>query len=147
MKVLVSACLMGRNCKYSGGNNRNPAVLEFVKDKDVIEICPEILSGLGAPRKSVELVNGKVQSRDGEDFTREFENGVRKAMDSIQDEKIDLAILQSRSPSCGVRQIYDGTFSKKLIDGQGIFARALSEAGIPLMDAEEVPCTDDRNHL
>lgn len=147
MKVLVSACLMGRNCKYNGGNNRNPEVLDFVKDKEVIEICPEMLSGLGAPRKSVELVSAKVQSRDGEDFSREFENGVKKAMESIKDEKIDLAILQSRSPSCGVRKIYDGTFSKKLIDGQGLFARALSEAGIPLMDAEEVPCTDDGNHL
>ena len=147
MKILISACLTGRNCKYNGGNNRNPAVLDFIKGKEVIEICPEMLSGLGAPRKSVELVKGRVQSRDGEDFTRDFENGVKKAMDAIKDEKIELAILQSRSPSCGVKRVYDGTFSKKLVDGQGLFARALSEAGIPLMDAEEVPCTDGENHL
>lgn len=147
MKVLVSACLMGRNCKYNGGNNRNAAVLDFVKDKDVVEICPEMLSALGAPRKSVELVQGCVRSRDGADFTREFQEGVRRAMERIRGEKIDLAVLQSRSPSCGVRQIYDGTFGKRLIDGQGLFARALSEAGIPLMDAAEVPCAGEENPL
>lgn len=138
MKVVVSACLTGHNCKYNGGNNRNPAVLEFLKGKEVIEICPEMLSGLGTPRKSVELVDGVVRSADGENFDEDFHHGVEEAMALIKNEPVELAVLQSRSPSCGVKQVYDGTFSKKLIPGQGLFARALSQAGIPLVDSEDI---------
>ena len=129
MKVLVSACLLGENCKYNGKNNRNEAVLRFVEDKEVISICPEFLTGLGAPRTPVELFGGRVVDREGKD--------VEMALEQIKDMDIDLAILQSRSPTCGVRQIYDGTFTGRKIDGMGIFARELKEQGIPLMDAEE----------
>ena len=139
MTILVSACLLGENCKYNGGNNRNERVLRYVEGHRVIPVCPEMLSGLGAPRKPVELRGERVVTADGEDHTEAFRRGVALALKSITGETIDLAILQSRSPTCGVKQIYDGTFTRCKIDGQGLLARALAARGIPLMDAEDVP--------
>lgn len=139
MRVLVSACLLGRNCKYNGGNNYSEKAAAFLADKEVIEICPEMLTGLGAPRKPVELAGGRAVSADGQDFGPLFEEGVQKALKQIEGRQIDLALLQSRSPTCGVKQVYDGTFSGRLIPGQGMLAAALKEKKIPLMDAEDLP--------
>ena len=139
MKVLVSACLLGENCKYNGGNNRNERVLRYVQGHEVIPVCPEVLGGLPCPRKPVEWVGERVLTRDGDDCTENFRIGVQKALETIADQHVDLAILQSRSPTCGVKQIYDGTFSGVRIDGQGALAKALAARGIPLMDAEDVP--------
>lgn len=139
MTILVSACLLGENCKYNGGNNRNERVMAYVANHRVIPVCPEMLSGLGAPRKPVELRDGRVVTADGDDCTEAFHAGVEKALARIAGEQIDLAILQSRSPTCGVRQIYDGTFTCRKIAGQGLLARALAARGVTLMDAEEVP--------
>ncbi len=144
MTILVSACLLGKNCKYNGGSNRNERVLRFVAGHEIIPVCPEMLGGLPAPRKPVEWRNGRAVTRDGDDWTDAFRLGVSRAMALIEGKRIDLAILQSRSPTCGVKQIYDGTFSGKRIAGQGALAQALAERGIPLMDAEDVPeKTDD----
>lgn len=139
MTILVSACLLGTNCKYNGGNNRNERVLRYVAGHEVIPVCPEMLGGLPCPRKPVEWVGDRVLTRDGDDCTEAFRLGVQRAVDVIADKCVDLAILQSRSPTCGVKQIYDGSFSGKRIDGQGALAKALKERGIPLMDAEDVP--------
>ena len=139
MRIVVSACLLGENCKYNGGNNRNERVLRYVEGHEVIPVCPEMLGGLPCPRKPVEWVGERVLTRDGDDCTEAFRLGVQLAVDIIGDRQIDLAILQSRSPTCGVKQIYDGTFSGTRIDGMGALARALRERGIPLMDAEDVP--------
>ncbi|MBQ7139733.1 MAG: DUF523 domain-containing protein [Clostridia bacterium] len=139
MTILVSACLLGENCKYNGGNNRNERVLRYVAGHEVIPVCPEMLGGLPCPRKPVEWVGELVLTGDGDDCTEAFRLGVQRAMEIIADKQIDLAILQSRSPTCGVKQIYDGTFSGTRIDGMGALARALHERGIPLMDAEDVP--------
>ena len=139
MTILVSACLLGENCKYNGGNNRNERVLRYVEGHEVIPVCPEMLGGLPCPRKPVEWVGSRVLTKDGDDCTEAFRLGVGKAMALIADKQVDLAILQSRSPTCGVKQIYDGTFSGVRIEGQGALARALKEKGIPLMDAEDVP--------
>ena len=139
MTILVSACLLGENCKYNGGNNRNERVLRFVAGHEVIPVCPEMLGGLPCPRKPVEWVGSRVLTRDGDDCTEAFRLGVQRAMALVEGRQIDLAILQSRSPTCGVKQIYDGSFSGVRIDGQGVLARALKEKGIPLMDAEDVP--------
>ncbi len=145
MTILVSACLLGENCKYNGGNNRNERVLRFVAGHEIIPVCPEMLGGLPAPRKPVEWRNGRAVTRDGDDWTDAFRLGVSRAMALIEGKRIDLAILQSRSPTCGVKQIYDGTFSGTRMAGQGALAHALAERGIPLMDAEDVPGkTDDR---
>jgi len=138
MKVLVSACLMGSNCKYNGGNNLNKKVMDFLKDKEVFPVCPETAGGLSVPRSPAEIVNGTVTTKDGKDVDREFRLGAERIMKKLQDEHIDLAVLQPRSPSCGAHQIYDGTFSKKLVSGQGIFAQALLKAGIRIIDADEL---------
>lgn len=137
MKVLVSACLLGENCKYSGGNNFNQRVVDFVKDKEIIPICPEVMGGLDTPRNPAEIVNGVVMTNAGENVDAQFHAGVQKVLELIEDEDIEFAILQARSPSCGTRQIYDGTFSKSLIDGQGLLAKALCQKGIRLIDSSE----------
>lgn len=139
MKIAVSACLLGHNCKYSGGNNRSQKVLDYIAGHEVIPVCPEVAGGLSTPRVPVELKNGRAINREGEDVTEFFRKGVEKTMANLTREQIDLAILQPRSPSCGCKQIYDGTFTKTLIDGKGMFAQALADAGIPLMDGEDVP--------
>ena len=139
MKIMVSACLLGENCKYSGGNNRDERVLAFLKGHEVIPVCPEVMGGLPTPRQPAEIVHGEVINREGVSVDDEYRLGAKVALDIAMREKIDLAILQSRSPSCGVKQIYDGTFSRRKIDGQGLLARALKERGISLMDAEDVP--------
>ena len=139
MRIIVSACLLGENCKYNGGNNRNERVLRYVEGHEVITVCPEMLGGLPCPRKPVEWVGERVLTKDGDDCTENFRIGVQKALETIADQQVDLAILQSRSPTCGVKQIYDGTFSGVRIDGQGALAKALAAQGIPLMDAEDVP--------
>ena len=139
MVILVSACLLGENCKYNGGNNRNERVLRYVQGHEVIPVCPEVLGGLPCPRKPVEWVGERVLTRDGDDCTENFRIGVQRALEVIADQQVDLAILQSRSPTCGVKQIYDGTFSGVRIDGQGVLAKALAARGIPLMHADDVP--------
>lgn len=139
MTILVSACLLGENCKYNGGNNRNERVLRYIEGHEVISVCPEVMGGLSCPRKPVEWVGDRVLTREGEDCTEAFRLGVQRALAAVGDKHVDLAILQSRSPTCGVKQIYDGTFSGVRIAGQGALARALAENGVPLMDAEDVP--------
>lgn len=138
MKILCSACLLGENCKYNGNSNYNNAVINYIAGHEVLSVCPEVLGGLSIPRKPVELLNGMAIHSDGTSVDREFRTGAKKAVDLAVSEEVDLAILQSRSPSCGVKQIYDGTFSHSLISGQGIFARMLVEAGIKVMDAEDI---------
>ena len=137
MKIAVSACLLGHDCKYNGGNNRSQNVLDYIKGHEVIPVCPEVTGGMPVPRVPVELKNGRAINRDGEDVTEFFQKGVKLTMEKMQD--IDLAILQPRSPSCGCKQIYDGSFTKTLIAGKGMFAQALAEAGIPMMDGDDIP--------
>ena len=139
MKIAVSACLLGHNCKYSGGNNRSQKVLDFVSGHEVIPVCPEVTGGMSVPRIPVELKGDRAINRDGEDVTEFFRCGVEKTMEKLNGQNIDLAILQPRSPSCGCKQIYDGSFTKTLIDGKGLFAQALEAAGIPMMDGDDIP--------
>ena len=138
MKIAVSACLLGHNCKYNGGNNCSQAVLDYIKGHEVIPVCPETAGGLPTPRIPVELRDGKAINASGEDVTEFFRRGVEKTMKRLAGQEIDLAILQPRSPSCGCKQIYDGTFTKTLIEGNGMFAQALAEAGIPMLDADHL---------
>ncbi|MBQ5588585.1 MAG: DUF523 domain-containing protein [Anaerotignum sp.] len=137
MKIAVSACLLGHDCKYNGGNNRSQKVLDYIEGHEVIPVCPEVTGGMPVPRVPVELKNGRAINRDGEDVTEFFQKGVKLTMEKMQD--IDLAILQPRSPSCGCKQIYDGSFTKTMIEGKGMFAQALAEVGIPMMDGDDVP--------
>ena len=137
-KVLVSGCLLGENCKYNGGNNYNPRVVEFLKGKEVISICPEIMAGMGCPRNPIEIVDGVLTDCHGKNVDSLIRKSVMEIMERIRDEEIQCAILQSRSPTCGVNQVYDGTFSGKLIPGSGVFAKSLMDAGYLVIDVEDI---------
>ncbi len=134
MKILVSACLLGEDCKYDGGNNFNEAVLALTAKHELVPVCPEVLGGLPIPRVPCEIVGELVVSREGENVDDQFRRGARKALEIALENDVDLAILQPRSPSCGVRQRYDGTFSGRKIPGSGIFAQLLHDRGIPATD-------------
>lgn len=138
MKILVSACLLGKNCKYNGGNNLNQGVLGFIEGHEVIGVCPEQLGGLSTPRLPAEIVDGIVTNKEGISVDAEFRKGAQTALAAALEKKVDLAILQSRSPSCGVKEIYDGSFSGKKVKGQGVFARLLTKYGIKVLDAEDI---------
>ena len=138
MKILVSACLLGENCKYNGGDNYNSAVAEFVWDKEILPICPEMLAGMGCPRTPIEIVDGVLMDRNGRNVDAAMRGVVAEALKQISSEEIQCAVLQSRSPTCGVNQVYDGSFTGKLIPGAGMFAQALKDAGYRVIDAEDV---------
>ena len=138
MKIMVSACLLGENCKYSGGNNRDARVLAFIEGHEIIPVCPEVMGGLPTPRLPAEIVSGEVINCEGVSVDREFRLGAQKALEIAVQEKIDLAILQSRSPSCGTKEIYDGTFSGEKIPGRGVFAGMLMDHGFAVLDREDV---------
>ncbi len=138
MKIAVSACLIGENCKYSGGNNYSAGVVKYLEGHDVVPVCPEVLGGLPIPRKPAEIVGGVVRTGDGTPVDAEFRRGAELALKTVLEEGAELVILQPRSPSCGAGRIYDGTFSGTLIPGDGVFAKMLKEKGIPVISAEEL---------
>ena len=138
MRIAVSACLLGENCKYNGGNNFSEKVREFIRGHDVIPVCPEVLGGLSTPRNPAEIVNGVVKTKDGMSVDDEFRMGAEKALDIVLENRVDLVILQSRSPSCGVNEVYDGSFSGVLVPGQGVFAALLKKSGVNVVDAADV---------
>lgn len=138
MKVVVSACLLGENCKYNGGNNESSAVLEYLRGKDVVPVCPEVLAGLGTPRVPIEISGERVVTREGKDVTAALKGAVADILAQLSGEDVECVILKSRSPTCGVRQVYDGSFTGKLVDGMGVLARALKEAGYRVMDSEDI---------
>lgn len=142
-KIIVSACLLGENCKYSGGNNLDPRVLEFVRGREVIPVCPEVLAGLGVPRTPIEICNGRVISRDGVDVTDAISGAVAEILRQLQGERVSCAVLKARSPTCGVHQVYDGTFTGTLTDGAGVLAQALQKAGFLVLDNEDL---EEENH-
>ena len=138
MKIMVSACLLGENVKYNGRNNKNGLLLRLLKNHTVVPVCPEVLGGLPVPRVPAEIVEGTVTNRNGESVDEAFQVGAEKALALAEREKPDLIILQSRSPSCGVKEIYDGTFSGTLVPGMGVFAALAKEAGFMVIDIEDV---------
>ncbi len=138
MKIAVSACLLGENCKYNGGNNYTEKVMKFVENHEVISVCPEVLGGLSTPREPAEIVKGAVLNKKGESVDKEFRLGAEIAMNIVKEQQAELVILQSRSPSCGVKSVYDGSFSGKLISGQGVFAELLQKNGIKVIDVEDL---------
>ena len=138
-KIIVSACLLGENCKYNGGNNLDPKVVELVKGREVIRVCPEVLAGLGIPRIPIEIKDGVVTRRDGVVVDGAIRESVAQILDQLKAEDIECAVLKARSPTCGVHQIYDGTFSGVLVDGAGVLAQALMDAGYHVIDVEDIP--------
>ena len=140
-KIIVSACLLGENCKYNGGNNLDAQVVKFLEGREVIPVCPEVLAGLGIPRTPVEIRDGVVIDRDGNRVDEAVRAAVAHILEELKGQDIDCAVLKSRSPTCGVRQIYDGSFSGTLVDGAGVLAQVLMDAGYRVIDAEELPHT------
>ncbi|HYE84658.1 MAG TPA: DUF523 domain-containing protein [Clostridia bacterium] len=143
MNILVSACLLGTNCKYSGGNNLTPKLLELMKEHTFIPICPEQLGGMTTPRRPSEIQEGngilvlvekaKVRDNEGEDVTEHFVKGAQESLNLAKLYGCTAAILKANSPSCGSGTIYDGTFSGKLKEGSGVAAQLLVDNGIAVM--------------
>lgn len=138
MKIMVSACLLGENVKYNGGNNRNEALLSFLQGKEVISICPEVWGGLPTPRVPSEIVKGVVTNKEGKNVDPEFRRGAELVLETAKEKQVDLVILQSRSPSCGVKEVYDGSFTGTKIKGQGVTAGLLMENGFRVVDVEDL---------
>ena len=130
------ACLLGRNCKYNGGNNFDAKVEAFIRGREVIPVCPEEV--LGMPRIPMEIVDGILINRAGESVDAIVRGQVQRILERLREEDIECCVLKSRSPTCGVRQVYDGTFSGKLVDGMGVLAQALQDAGYRCIDAEDL---------
>lgn len=138
MKIMVSACLAGKNCKYNGGNNRNENILQLIAEHEVITVCPEQMGGLPTPRIPSEICNDVVMTKDGRNVDKEFRLGAAKCLEIARRERPDLIVLQSRSPSCGVKQRYDGTFSGALLEGAGVTAQLLIKNGFQVVDVEDL---------
>ena len=141
---LISGCLLGYNCKYNGGNNYNRNVEAFCQGRSICVVCPESMSGLPVPRPPAEYVGGRIIDREGKDVTEAFEKGAALSLEKAIEkaaklgEPIEGAVLKANSPSCGSRQIYDGTFSGKLTEGYGCFARLLRQRNIKVISEKEI---------
>ncbi len=137
MKYLVSACLVGVNCRYDGKNNLNPNIKKIYDRKEAILVCPEQLGGLSTPRVPCERLKNKVIDRNGIDRTKEFYKGAKEALLIARKNNIMTAIMKKNSPSCGKGYIYDGSFSGKLISGNGVCIEVLEENGIKVLTEDD----------
>jgi len=145
---LVSACLLGRRCRYDGNHKRNETVVTLAKRQKLIPVCPEKLAGLPIPRPPSEITSGngvdvligkaRVVSKQGKDVTSHFIKGANEVLKIAQSRNIKKAILKSRSPSCGCGEIHDGTFSGTTRPGDGVTAALLKQHGIEVVGEEEV---------
>lgn len=146
--MIVSACLVGVNCKYNGENNSNEIVEKFLKDKEFIIICPEQLGGLTTPRNPSEIIykdgfevlkgNSKVISCDNVDVTDNFVKGAKEALKIAQMYNCKKALLKEGSPSCGCNLIYDGTFTGKKKSGMGVTSALFTENNIDVFSEKEL---------
>lgn len=136
--ILVSACLLGVHCRYDGNQTADENILALAGQYRFVPVCPEQLGGLPTPRSPVELRNGRAMTDDGQDVTRAFERGAQECCRLARLLGARTAILQPRSPSCGLAQIYDGSFSGRLIAGQGLCARALAREGLAVLSADDI---------
>ena len=142
--ILVSACLAGIDCAWDGRNKLDPEIKKLVDKKEALALCPEVLGGRSIPRTKTEIRGGngrdvldkkaKVFDEDGKDVTADFLKGAYLVLEAAKKEDIKEATLKSRSPSCGVSMIYDGSFKGKLIKGSGVTAALLKRQGILCRD-------------
>lgn len=138
MNILVSACLLGVNCRYCGTGMVNEAVLKLRNNHNLIPVCPEQLGGLSTPRPPVELIGKRAVNKANEDVTLQFEKGAEETLKIAKLLNCTTAILKSNSPSCGFGKIYDGTFEGVLTSGNGITAGKLSENDIKVMTENDL---------
>lgn len=136
--MVCSACLLGLRCRYNGTAATDERVVALAGRHVCIPICPEQMGGLPTPRDSVEWRDGRAVTASGWDLTEIFQRGVEEALRLVTLVGARVAILQPRSPSCGIAEIYDGTFSGRLVPGRGCLATALAEAGCTLVSPEDL---------
>lgn len=134
---LISACIAGINCKYDGKNNYNQVAKWLLDNNLAVPACPEELGGLSTPRVPSEIVGKTVLSRNGINVTVEFNRGAEKTLQIAKENNVKIAILQKRSPSCGVYNIYDGTFNGNLIKGEGVTTKLLRENNIKVITIDD----------
>ena len=137
-KILVSACLLGKACRYDGKSKKHPDIEKVSEKFEIIPICPEVLGGLDTPRLPCELRNGKAIRSDGEDMTDFYSRGAEITLEKAKEDGCKIALLKEKSPSCGSGFIYDGSFLGKLIQGQGITATLLAENNIRVVSEDEI---------
>lgn len=137
-KILVSACLLGTNCRYKGDSCKNEKVLALEKEYDIIPICPEVLGGLSTPRDPAERLNGKVVSSAGKDVTMEYQKGANIALETARLNNVEFCVLKAKSPSCGKGIIYDGTFTGGKVEGNGVAAELLIKNGFKVLTEDEL---------
>lgn len=138
MRVAISACLLGAPVRYDGGSKPAAEVQRLAERVDVVRVCPETASGLPVPRPPAEQVGGRVLLADGRDVTEEFALGAERCAGLVSRPPVSLAVLKAKSPSCGVGLVYDGTYSGRLVAGQGVFAERLEREGICVVTEETV---------
>lgn len=136
-KILVSACLAGRHCRYDGKEKGNPVIAELVEEGRMIPICPESAGGLQIPREPSEICGDKVLSRSGKDVTREYLLGAKRCLKVCQMNGCRTAVLKSKSPSCGKGLVHNGRFDGGLTEGNGVFAQMCLEHGIEVLTEDE----------
>ena len=137
--LLVSACLLGVCCNHRGEASTSAAVVALGDEYRLVRVCPETLGGLPTPRAAAELqADGSVRTGTGEDVTAAYHRGARAAVALARGVGATAAVLKARSPSCGCHAVYDGSFSRTLVSGQGVTAAALAAAGIAVRDEEDV---------
>lgn len=136
-RIVVSACLAGIKCRYDGSAKPCQAVIDLVKNNKAVTVCPEQLGGLPTPRIAAERIGNKVIGKDGSDLTEKFELGAKKALEIVKEVDADQVILKTKSPSCGLGKIYDGSFSGKLVKGNGVFADLCLKNGVEVKTEEE----------
>ena len=134
----MSACLAGKYCRWDGKSCPSEKVIELVKKGKAIAICPEQLGGLPTPRSPAEQLGDRVYTKESKDVTEEFHKGAEKVLEIAKRFNCLEAILKSKSPSCGSGKIYDGTFSGKLIIGDGVTAKFLKKNKIKILNEEEI---------
>jgi len=142
-KTVVSACLAGDRCKYNGGDNLVPEIRTMVENGSAVKICPETLGGLPIPRVPSEIVvrpdgSRRVVDQNGKDVTEYFEKGAERSLEIVQEVGANTATLKQRSPSCGCGQIYDGSFSKKIVAGNGITTELFIINGISIISEDDI---------
>ena len=138
MVILVSKCLMGENCRYKGDNCRNERILELAKKHTLIGVCPEVMGGLPTPRAPGERVGDKVIANTGADVTAEYELGALKALEVAKESGVELCVFKAKSPSCGCGIIYDGSFTGKLIPGDGVTVELFKKHGYKVITEVDV---------
>ena len=136
--IIVSACLLGVNCKYNGGNNSCEKVIKLQEKYNLITICPEVDGGLTTPRIPSEIVDNKVINQAGQDVTKEYLKGASIALEKALSNNVKFAVLKAKSPSCGCGLIYDGTFNHNLIHGDGVTTKLLKEHNIQVYTEEDI---------